>query len=205
MVWKILGCLLLGFFFGGWNGAIIVSRLRMHEDVREKGSGNAGLTNFLRSYGGWATLLVVGIDFGKTVAACLIATLIFPEQKALAKMLAGLAVQIGHIFPMYYGFQGGKGVLCSAAVALVMNWRIFAIDFPLFVLVFFITRYVSLGSLIAAIGYSVLFVLFFPKQPEIWILAIGMSLIMIFMHRSNIGRLLHGQERKTHFHKEKNK
>ncbi|MBO2527358.1 MAG: acyl-phosphate glycerol 3-phosphate acyltransferase [Clostridiales bacterium] len=204
MVWKVLACIAVGFLLGGWNGAILISRLKMHEDVREKGSGNAGLTNFLRSYGGWATLLVVLIDFGKTIAACLIATLILPEEPLLAKMVAGVAVQIGHIFPAYFGFQGGKGVLCSGAVGLMLDWRIFLIAIAVFFIVFFLTRYVSLASMLGMIVFSVLAVIFYTEQPIIWGLVILMTLTVIFMHRSNITRLLHGKERKTYFHKYKN-
>ena len=204
MVWKVLACIAVGFLLGGWNGAILISRLKMHEDVREKGSGNAGLTNFLRSYGGWATLLVVLIDFGKTIAACLIATLILPEEPLLAKMVAGVAVQIGHIFPAYFGFQGGKGVLCSGAVGLMLDWRIFLIAIAVFFIVFFLTRYVSLASMLGMIVFSVLAVILYTEQPIIWGLVILMTLTVIFMHRSNITRLLHGKERKTYFHKYKN-
>ena len=145
MTLRIIACVVLGWFFGGWNGAILISRAKMHEDVRSKGSGNAGLTNFLRSYGGAATLLVLLIDVGKTVAACLIATLILPQDKTFAKVLAGFAVQIGHIFPVFFGFHGGKGIACAGIVALVTDWRIFVIAFPLFLIVFFATRYVSLA------------------------------------------------------------
>ena len=204
MVWRVLACIAVGFLLGGWNGAILISRLKMHEDVREKGSGNAGLTNFLRSYGGWATLLVVLIDFGKTIAACLIATLILPEEPLLAKMVAGVAVQIGHIFPAYFGFQGGKGVLCSGAVGLMLDWRIFLIAIAVFFIVFFLTRYVSLASMLGMIVFSVLAVIIYTEQPIIWGLVILMTLTVIFMHRSNITRLLHGKERKTYFHKYKN-
>ena len=204
MVWKVLACIVVGFLFGGWNGAILISRLKMHEDVRKKGSGNAGLTNFLRSYGGWATLLVVVIDFGKTIAACLIARLILPEEPLFAKMVAGVAVQIGHIFPAYFGFQGGKGVLCSGAVGLMLDWRIFLIAIAVFFIVFFLTRYVSLASMLGMIVFSVLAVIFYTEQPIIWGLVILMTVIVIFMHRSNISRLIHGKERKTYFHKYKN-
>ena len=99
MAWRIIACLVMGYLFGNLNGAILVSRIFEHEDVRKKGSGNAGLTNFLRNYGGWQTALVVVIDLGKMVAACLLATLIYPEDTDLAKMMTGAAVQIGHIFP----------------------------------------------------------------------------------------------------------
>lgn len=204
MLWKVLACIVVGFLFGGWNGAILISRLKMHEDVRKKGSGNAGLTNFLRSYGGWATLLVVVIDFGKTIAACLIARLILPEEPLFAKMVAGVAVQIGHIFPAYFGFQGGKGVLCSGAVGLMLDWRIFLIAITVFFAVFFLTRFVSLASMLGMIVFSVLAVIFYTEQPIIWGLVILMTVIVIFMHRSNISRLIHGKERKTYFHKYKN-
>lgn len=204
MALRIIACIVLGWFFGGWNGAILVSRAKMHEDVRAKGSGNAGLTNFLRSYGGAATLLVLLIDVGKTVAACLIATLILPQDKTFAKVLAGFAVQIGHIFPVFFGFQGGKGILCAGIAALVTDWRIFAIAFPMFLIVFFATRYVSLASVTGMLAMGVLFVVFHAGQPQVWSIGVAMAALAIFMHRSNIVRLCKGTERKTHFHKAKN-
>lgn len=201
---RLLACALLGFLFGGLNGAIMISRTKMHEDVRSKGSGNAGMTNFLRSYGGWATLLVVAIDFGKAVAAMLLATLICPQNPVLAKMVTGFAVQVGHVFPLYFGFRGGKGILCSGAVAVMMDWRFAVTGLPLFLLIFFLTRYVSLASVITMLALIPLYILFFPNQPWIWALAAAMTALSVFMHRSNIRRLLRGEERKTYFHKSKN-
>lgn len=204
MVWRIIACVVLGFVFGGWNGAILISRAKMHEDVREKGSGNAGLTNFLRNYGSWWTLAVIVIDFGKTVLACLIAVLILPDQPVLAKVIAGFGVQLGHIFPVFFNFQGGKGVLCSAAVGLMLDWRIFLISIALFFAVFFLTRYVSLASMLSMIAFAALTIVFFADQPAVWILVTLMAAVVIFMHRSNILRLMQGGERKTYFHKYKN-
>lgn len=204
MALRIIACVILGWFFGGWNGAILISNAKMHEDVRSKGSGNAGLTNFLRSYGGAATLLVLLIDVGKTVAACLIAMLILPQDKTFAKILAGFAVQIGHIFPVFFGFHGGKGIACAGIVALITDWRIFAIAFPLFLIIFFTTRYVSLASVTGMLAMGVLFVLFHANEPQVWSLGVAMAALAIFMHRSNIVRLVKGTERKTHFHKAKN-
>lgn len=201
---RMLACALLGFLFGGLNGAIMISRAKMHEDVRSKGSGNAGMTNFLRSYGGWTTLLVVAIDFGKAVAAMLLATLILPQNPVLAKMVTGFAVQVGHVFPIYFGFRGGKGILCSGAVALMMDWRFAITGLPLFLLIFFLTRYVSLASVITMLALIPLYILFFPNQPWIWALAAAMTALSVFMHRNNIRRLLRGEERKTYFHKSKN-
>lgn len=204
MTLRIIACVVLGWFFGGWNGAILISRAKMHEDVRSKGSGNAGLTNFLRSYGGAATLLVLLIDVGKTVAACLIAALILPQDKTFAKVLAGFAVQVGHIFPVFFGFHGGKGIACAGVVALITDWRIFVIAFPLFLIVFFATRYVSLASITGMLAMGVLFVVFHAGEPQVWSLGVAMAALAIFMHRSNIVRLVKGTERRTHFHRAKN-
>lgn len=204
MAWRILICIVMGYLFGTLNGAIVISKLTQHEDVRKKGSGNAGLTNFLRSYGGRSTLLVVVIDLGKMVVACLLSTLIYREDTNLAKMVTGAAVQLGHIFPVFFGLRGGKGILCSAALALIMDWRIFVIAISIFILIFVLTKLVSLGSIIAATAFGVLFVVFFPNEP--WIQGLGafMAVLAIFMHRSNIVRLLRGEERRTHLHKSKN-
>ena len=195
---------LLGYLFGNLNGAILISRLVMHEDVRTHGSGNAGLTNFLRSYGGAVTLIVVLIDFGKTVAAFLLATLFLPRDPLLAKIVAGAGVQLGHVFPVFFGFHGGKGILCGAAIALVTDWRVFAIAMPVFILLFFATRLVSLASLTAVACFGVLYAVFYPARPEIWIITICEAAFAFVMHRGNIVRLLHGQERKTYFHRAKN-
>ncbi len=205
MIWRILACIVMGYLFGTLNGAIVITKLTKREDVRKKGSGNAGLTNFLRSYGGWSTLLVILIDLGKMVAACLLSTLIYQDDPALAKMITGTAVQIGHIFPIFFGLKGGKGILCSAALALVMDWRIFVIAISVFVLIFLLTKLVSLGSILAATTFGIMFAVFFWERPWIWGLALFMVALAIFMHRSNIVRLLHGQERRTHLHKSKNK
>lgn len=195
---------LLGYLFGNLNGAILISRLVKHEDVRTHGSGNAGLTNFLRSYGGAVTLIVVLIDFGKTVAACLLATLFLPHDPLLAKIVAGAGVQLGHVFPVFFGFHGGKGILCGAAIALVTDWRVFVIAMPVFILLFFATRLVSLASLTAVACFGVLYAVFYPARPEIWIVTICEAAFAFVMHRGNIVRLLHGQERKTYFHRAKN-
>lgn len=205
MALRILVCAVMGYLLGTLNGAIVISKLLHHEDVRTKGSGNAGMTNFLRSYGGASTLLVILIDAGKMVAACFLAEAICPQEAAVAKMVAGTAVQLGHIFPVFFGLHGGKGILCSGALAVVMDWRIFAVAFSLFLLIFLLTRYVSLGSVAAAAAYCVMFVVCFPSQPIVQGLGVFMGALAILMHRGNIKRLLKGEERKTHLHKSKNK
>ena len=202
---KILLCVVVCYLLGSVNGAIIVSKVRMHEDVRKKGSGNAVLTNFLRSYGGWMTLLVVVIDMGKVVLGCLLAQSFLKEiDPPVARMIAGVAVQVGHIFPVFFGFHGGKGVLCTGTLAIVMNWKIAAIAFTLFLIVFFVTRYVSLGSLVGVVSFATMLILQYHDNLWVCLLMAAMVVLVFFMHRGNIKRLLHGQERKTYFHRAKN-
>ena len=101
----------IGYALGNLNGALMISKLLMHDDVRSHGSGNAGLTNFFRTYGGFQSLLVIAIDILKCVAACVIAGLILPDQMLHAKMVAGVATIFGHSYPAAAGFRGGKGIL----------------------------------------------------------------------------------------------
>lgn len=205
MNWCLGAVGLIGYLLGCLNGAILISRIFKHEDVREKGSGNAGLTNFLRNYGGGITVLVVVIDMGKVFLAGWLAALLCPEQKELAKMLAGVMAMTGHMFPVFFGFRGGKGILSGGAVALMMDWRIFAIGIGIFLLVVVLTHYVSLGSVLAATAFGILFAVFFPGQPPVYCLGVVIALLAIYMHRGNISRLLRGEERKTYLHKNKNK
>ena len=205
MTWRIPLCILIGFLLGSLNGAIVISRIFMKEDVREKGSGNAGMTNFGRNYGGWGTVAVLLIDCIKVVAACLLVAWLLPQNPTLGKMVAGVAAQVGHIFPVFFKFRGGKGILCAGTLALMMDWRVFLIIFTVFLILFLLTKYVSLGSVSAAIAYAPAFAIFFHNQPWIWGLAIFMACLATFMHRSNIVRLLHGEESKTYLFKSKRK
>ena len=201
----IVLCALVGYLLGGLNGAIVISRLTQHEDVRTKGSGNAGMTNFMRNYGWSTTLLVIAVDIGKAFLAIWLASLIWPEGGNTARMLGGVASQVGHVFPVYFGLRGGKGILSAAGVALAMDWRIFLTLFAVFLVVVILSKYVSLGSIIAAASYPIGFWLCFPGEYAIVALAGVMAILAIFMHRSNIVRLLHGQERKTYLRSSKNK
>ena len=152
--------------------------------------------------------MVIAFDMGKTVVACLIGGYMFHSllgDWTLGLLIAGIGCELGHMFPVFFGFRGGKGILSSAALAIMMDWRIFVIGFSLFLIIVFATHYVSLGSILAATAYAVLFVIFFPGQPWIWSIAIAMAVLAIFMHRSNIARLLHGTETKTYLLKSKKK
>lgn len=197
--------IVLGYLFGGLNGAIIISRCCAHEDVRKKGSGNAGLTNFHRNYGGGGSLLVILVDVLKTVAACLLGSWLMGRYGLAdtGRMLAGVACMVGHMFPVYFGFQGGKGILCGAALAATMDVRAFAVVFGIFLVVVILTRYISLGSILAACSFPFAFAWAFPENWAVIGMAAGVAALTIWMHRGNIGRLVHGNERKFHLKKTK--
>ena len=209
-------CAVIGYLLGGFNGAILISRWIRGEDIRTRGSGNAGLTNFYRNYGGFDTLLVLVIDVGKTVLACFIGgwimhwtghddpNLLSANWVKEAQMLCGGFAVIGHVFPVYFGFKGGKGILTCAALAAFMGWEIIAILLGIFIILVIITRYVSLGSIIACTFYPFLFWWRCYRTPMLVILAFCLAALAIGMHHSNIKRLLNGTESKFSFKKKKN-
>ena len=203
----LLGAL-AGFLLGGFNGAILVSRWIRKEDIRSKGSGNAGLTNFYRNYGGADPLLVLLIDVGKTVLACFVGGWIMqwtghPDWIKEGQMLCGGLSVIGHVFPIYFGFKGGKGILTCGTLAAFMGWQIILILLAVFILVVALTRYVSLGSVICCVIYPFLFWWRCYQTPMLVILAFCLAGLALIMHRSNIQRLLKGTENKFSFHKKK--
>lgn len=197
-------CFLCGYFLGNLNGALICSKLFHHEDIRKKGSGNAGLTNYFRTYKSWDTLLVILIDAGKAVLACFIGKLIFQawpfgdeiEVLRFGSMVCGGAAVIGHIFPIFYGFHGGKGILTCGALAAYMNIWIFLILLAVFAATVLLTKFVSVGSIVACIAYALLFLLFFPQNLPVILIAAFTAALDIIMHRTNIARLFKGTEPK---------
>ncbi len=186
------------YFLGNHNGAICASAM-LHDDVRQHGSGNAGLTNFIRSYGAHSALIVVVIDAGKAVLACLLGGLLLEGYglKLEGQLLGGACMLLGHDFPALQGFRGGKGILSGLFIAVTVNWRIAVILCAVFFLAYLLTRYVSLGSVLAAIAFGVGFVIFYYDNLWVCLCAIFLSLLTVYMHRGNIARLLRGQERKT--------
>lgn len=199
MVFAVVVVLLTGYLLGNLNGSVSISTLVAHEDVRAKGSGNAGLTNFIRNYGIYNGLLVMLIDIGKAACACFIGGLVLESygyyQEGL--VLGAVAVSLGHDFPALLGFRGGKGILCGVTIAAVVDWRIALIIFGTFAVVYGITQYVSLGSVLAAVMFGVFFGVF--HYENLWVMSGGIliAVLAIFMHRANIVRLLKGTESKT--------
>ena len=196
MVLRILVTALACYFLGNHNGAICVSHM-MHDDVRSHGSGNAGLTNFIRNYGAGRSVLVILIDVLKAVLACLLGGLMFPEYAIAGRVLGGVCVMLGHDFPALQGFRGGKGILSGWFIAFMIDWRVGVLIAVVFFAAYLLTQYVSLGSVLAAATFGIGFLIFYPKDILVVSGAIFMSLLTIFQHRGNIVRLVKGEERKT--------
>lgn len=230
---KIIICLLLtmivSYLLGSCNSSIIVVRLLKHEDIREHGSKNAGLTNTLRCYGKFPALLTLIGDIGKGIIAVLLSLLMFRliiandlftsmpdwypsvlDEKSIG-YISGFFAILGHIFPIYYGFKGGKGILVSSSILIVIDPLTFVIIIPFFALVLFIKRYVSVASISAAAFYPILtFILhyFVEKLPmenciAHVILVACTSALLIYMHKPNIKRLMEGTENRFSFGKKK--
>ena len=199
MWFPIIITVLVGYLLGNLNGAVCVSNLVAHEDVRDQGSGNAGLTNFIRNYGATSSLFVILIDGGKAALACFAGGLMLAPYGMYAQGMAigGLAVMLGHDFPALLGFRGGKGILSGCVIAFTLDWRVGLIGLVVFLLAYLLTQYVSLGSILAAVAFAVGFGVFHYDDPVMMLCGIAMGLLAVFMHRSNIVRLLQGKERKT--------
>ena len=199
MIFSIILTAVVAYLLGNLNGAVVISRLVAHEDVRPHGSGNAGLTNFVRNYGGSTSVFVILIDMGKAVAACLLGGLLLKRfglyQEGVA--LGGLFVILGHDFPALLGFKGGKGILSGVTVALMMDWRLGLFVFSIFLVAYFLTKYVSLGSVLSAGSFGFFYAWFHPERLFPILVGFFLSGLIVWMHRGNIVRLIKGEERKT--------
>ncbi len=200
-------CALLGYFLGSLNFAVVISRLKFHDDVRNHGSGNAGATNMMRTYGKGAGIATLTGDILKGVVAVVIARLLVGEVWAY---LAGMCCVIGHAYPCYYRFKGGKGVAVTAAIALVLEPFAFLLIFAVFAIVVGFTKYVSLGSIMAALMYplflnSILQSRYDGHADQRMIFVFVICFLIVWLHRENIKRLHEGRENKIRFKKDKNK
>lgn len=191
------------YVLGSVNGSIIVSRYLFHSDVRSMGSGNAGLTNFYRNYGPKGIAGVLGIDIAKGVLAALIGGLIFPlatgdqalkpEYVDIGRLFATFCLILGHVFPVFYGFRGGKGILCGVSAVFIVDYNAGVIALVVFVLAFLLTRYVSLGSVLGTISVPVT-LLAKGFSGLCLILACLSVLLVIMKHGENIVRIIRHKE-----------
>ncbi len=210
----VLITILASYLLGSINSAIIISKVLYRDDIRKYGSGNAGMTNMLRTYGlGAAGLTLLG-DILKTVLAIVVAGVLFGFGYAGAVSttpecyIAGLFTVMGHIFPLYYGFKGGKGVLATATVALVLSPVPFAILITVFVIMVWASKYVSLGSVTGAVLYPVAvngyFIVMFGQHSTPGIISLTtilIAVIIVWKHWGNLQRISNRTERKISFKK----
>ena len=198
---------LIGYALGCLQSAYIVGKTVGKIDIRDHGSGNAGMTNVARVMGKKAGLFVLAADISKTVAAVMLANFVFygriygmQGMEYLPGLLCGLGVILGHNFPFYLKFRGGKGVAASIGVALMFDWRVLALTLVVAVLVLVIMKYMSLASLAGCLVFAVSTTFFFS---EISIIIVAWIICMtgFFTHRKNIVRLLKGEESKFSFKK----
>ena len=205
---------IIAYLIGSVNFSVIISKKMAGFDVREKGSGNAGSTNVLRTVGKKAAVLTLICDILKGVISILIAifigSIVKDVNKELLVQIAGIAVVLGHTFPIFFGFKGGKGVATSLGVILMSNWQIGLICLVFALVLMALTRMVSLGSCGAAVLFPVL-TLFMNENYTVladgksgktyFIYSIILAIIVLYNHRSNIKRILNGTENKLSFGK----
>lgn len=214
----------LSYFLGCLNGAVIVSKYILRDDVRAHGSGNAGLTNFHRTFGGKLTAVVLLLDIVKMVAAVWLSlalpgiifglyagTICWPWLiwtspipgivGVFLKYWSGLWCLLGHMFPVTFGFKGGKGVLSGVTLMFCLDWRMGLIALAIFLAVVVLTRYISLGSCLAAVSFPLSTWLFVSHAPLILAMSVALAGLVIFMHRGNLGRVARGEERKFSLHR----
>ena len=194
-------CIILPYLIGSINPAIIFSKKMYHDDIRTHGSGNAGTTNTLRTYGKKMAALILLLDFLKAVIAVILGSLILSREVGGA--IAGIFVILGHTFPVYYKFKGGKGVASLAGVVLVLSPVSFAILLPVFAAIVLMSRFVSLGSIMGVMLLPIIQHAFYPQNGFITLACIIIMLIIVFMHRENIKRLWQGKESKISFKSKK--
>ena len=200
------------YLCGCFNGAFFTSRLFFHDDVRTHGSGNAGLTNFYRTFGGPLTFVVILTDVLKAVVALLIgrwllvghlpalAMLMNSPEQAYSDYWCGLFCLLGHMFPCMFQFKGGKGILSGGTIIIMIDWRVALVGWGGFILLFLLTRYVSLGS--SSTGIDLPIVTWFVYRD--WVLLVLICImggLILWKHRSNIARLISGTESKFSFHR----
>ena len=199
-------CLLTGYVFGLFQTGYLYGKMH-HIDIRQYGSGNSGTTNALRVMGKKAGLLVFMGDFLKTVFACLLVRLVMKGDPSvdLYVLYAGLGVVLGHNFPFYLHFKGGKGIAATAGIIFSIDWRLTVLCLAVFVLIVAVTRYVSLGSLVVSVillawniymGRCGAYSLSAISSIEYSAVTAVIAAMAFWRHRANIVRLIHGNENK---------
>ena len=203
VVFTVALTLLVSYLLGCFNGSVMTSHFIIRDDVRQHGSGNAGLTNFYRTYGARYALCVIICDMGKTVLACLIGGYLMhwvAGDWTLGLLIAGIGCELGHMFPVFFGLRGGKGILSGGVLVLMLDWRVALIAWGLFAVLWLTTRYVSLGSVAATASMPVSVFFLLGHNWLYTVLSAAIAALVIWCHRGNIQRLLSGTEKKFQWH-----
>ena len=215
MLAAVLVCAAIGYFLGSINTAILYSKLRYKKDIRDFGSGNAGMTNMLRTFGKGAAIITLVCDLAKTVVAVLLAQLaangfaLFADNLnntefvSLCAYTAALFAVTGHCFPIYYKMRGGKGVAAVAAACAVLSPWAFLCLLTVFLIIVIGTKYVSLASVVAVMLYPVFLNRIYGAGVSN-IFAMLIAILIVWRHRENIKRLWHGKENKISLKSKKN-
>lgn len=211
LIFASLAAAAAAYLLGSVNCAVLFSTVFFGEDIRSHGSGNAGTTNMLRTYGAKAAALTFAGDILKGVFAVLLGRLFFSllgagEQQTYAAYLAGYAAILGHMFPLYFRFKGGKGVATGLGAVCAINLPVFGVVFTIGILIAAVSGFVSLASLSGAVLFPLLLAGSMlltngAVAPAELLLACGIALLIIYNHRENVKRLLSGTENK--FYKKK--
>ncbi len=202
-IFLLIICFAVSYLIGSVSSAILVGRIMSGDDIRSHGSGNAGATNALRTYGKLAALFVTLGDCLKAVICCVGAILLAKfsplgaENTKLAIYAAGIGVTFGHNFPLYFNFKGGKGILVSITSLFFADWKIALAVFIISIAVMIITRLVSLGSVLGSLLFIVFALIFKRDDIAYVVFTVFLALLAIYRHRSNIARLIKGTESKV--------
>lgn len=214
-VFIILFTVIFSYLFGSMNSAIVVCRIMHGKDIREYGSNNAGLTNVLRTFGKLTAAIMLIVDIIKGMAAVFICRLLANHfgvelfsNPLFISYLAGVLVILGHVFPCYYGFRGGKGVLLTATTLLAIDPLTCAIALSIFIITVSISKYVSLASILAAISYPIFTFVTqmlrdYDKPWQNALFALAICILIVAKHHANISRLINGTENKLSFKSKK--
>ena len=193
-------CAMIGYLIGSVNSSILVGKILRQKDIRTQGSGNAGATNVLRFMGRRAAASVLICDMLKGIISVLITwwmkSLFNVETFFDPALIAGIATVVGHLFPIYFKFKGGKGVATSLALGLIIDWRVGLIVLAIAIPIIIFLRMVSLAALMGALSYPILTFLFNRDNPEMIVYSIFICVVLYWTHRTNLKRLLTGTENK---------
>ena len=199
---------IISYLFAGVNNAIIFSNLIFHKDIRDYGSKNPGFTNFKRVFGGGIAWLVLFLDLLKVILPVVLFGFAFGNlfgMRQFGAAFSGLFAMLGHAYPVWYKFKGGKSFIAGVATVWAVDWRIGLIALIVFMLILFTTHYMSSASICETLLYPALLPFFSPESLWCELFAVLAAVLVVWRHKENIQRLINGTEKKFYFKSDKKK